>query len=266
MVENIPVFAALGAKATKEKGGKAILYLRNIKAVIFDYGNTLIEFGPKQVVILNDILLSHIREWYGPCDETHFTEIRKRQILAPYDTEEFIENDRDGICVELLRELYGVVPDAARIAEMLRIKHDSFVDAVKLPGFVPPLLKQLRRTCRLGFISNYPCRTSIVDSLEKIGILDFFDSIVVSGEIGVVKPHPRIFRCSLDQLALAPENCLYVGDNWLADIQGAKRIGMSAIHTTQYVSYENFTPFDGDLQPDKVISHLNQIERQLKSI
>jgi putative hydrolase of the HAD superfamily len=233
---------------------------KKIRAVIFDYGNTLIEFGPKQVAILNEILLSRLREWYGPCDAERFADVRRAQIVAPYDTEEFIENDREGICVELVEKLYGVIPDDARIAEMLKLKHESFVDAVALPDYVVPLLEKLRKSRRLGFISNYPCRQSIVDSMKKVGIVDLFDSIVVSGEMGMVKPHPKIFKRCLDDLALNPGECVYVGDNWLADVQGAKRLGMAAIHTTQYVSYENFEPFEGDLQPDRAIDHLNELE------
>ncbi|NOY76154.1 MAG: HAD family hydrolase [Kiritimatiellaeota bacterium] len=240
-----------------------ILDAGKIKAVVFDYGNTLIELGPKQVEVLNGVLLSRLREWYGPCDERMFAEIRKRQIVAPYATEEFIENDREEICMELVKELYGIAPDDAAVAEMMELKHETFVNAIELPDFVIPLLEKLRETRSLGFISNYPCRQSIIDSLEKVGIIDFFNSIIVSGEIGVVKPHARIFQRSLEELKLEPEECLYVGDNWLADIQGARRIGMRAVHTTQYVSYEKFEPFNGDFQPDAVITHLNQLTELL---
>ena len=237
----------------------------NIKAVIFDYGNTLVEFGSTQVAVLNSSLLSQLRDWYGDCDEKTFTDIRKSQIIAPYDTKEFIENDREGICVELIERLYGKTPGNDRVRQMLEIKHSTFVEVLTLPDFVIPLLERLRRNYKLAFISNYPCRESVVESLKKTKILDFFESVIVSGEMGIVKPHPRIFQKCLMDLELSPEECVYVGDNWLADIQGAKLMGMRAIHTTQYVSYEKFEPFDGDLQPDAVITHLNQLTEILKS-
>ena len=72
-------------------------------------------------------------------------------------------------------------------------------------------------------------------------------------------PAADIFRKLMDEMKLSPEECVYVGDNWLADIQGAKRIGMRAVHTTQYVSYENFEPFEGDYMPDAVIGHLSEL-------
>jgi FMN phosphatase YigB (HAD superfamily) len=236
----------------------------NIKAVIFDYGNTLVEFGSKQVEVLNGSLLSKLREWYGECDEKEFSDIRKSQIIAPYGTEEFIENDREEICVELVEALYDITPGSERVYEMMDIKHRTFVETLTIPDFVVPILEELKSNYKLAFISNYPCRESIVDSLKKTGISDFFESVVVSGEMGVVKPHPRIFQKCLLDLALSPDECVYVGDNWLADIQGAKLMGMRAIHTTQYVSYEKFEPFEGDLQPDAVITHLNQLTQVLR--
>ena len=75
--------------------------LSDIKAVIFDYGNTLVELGPKQVKILNSALLKTLSELFGDCDIKRFTEVRKSQILAPYNTEDFIENVRNGTILEV---------------------------------------------------------------------------------------------------------------------------------------------------------------------
>ena len=239
------------------------LDISKVRAVIFDYGNTLIELSSSQVVLLNDALFDLVTSMFGECDREIFTAIRKQQILAPYETKEFLENNRVGICIELIEKLYGKVPSQSQVEEMLELKQKIFVDVVAASDFLIPLLSKLKQRYRLAFISNYPCRASIYDSLEKNRLRDLFESIVVSGELGVVKPHPEIFKKCLNDLNLTPEECLYVGDNWLADIQGAKRIGMQAIHTTQYVSYEQFEPYGGDFQPDFVINHLLELEKLL---
>jgi len=236
------------------------LELSKIEVVIFDYGNTIIELSSKQVALLNHSLFDLITSFFGPSDFDTFSAIRKRQILAPYSSEEFIENDREGICIELIKDLFGVIPASDHIKAMLDLKERQFVDIIELPEFVRPLLEKLQKRYRLAFISNYPCRKSIIESLKKSRIIDMFESIVVSGEIGRVKPHPLIFQKSTDELQVAPDNCLYVGDNWLADIQGAKRAGMQAVHTTQYVSYAQFQPYEGDYPPDAVIDHLQELE------
>jgi len=69
----------------------------------------------------------------------------------------------------------------------------------------------------------------------------------------------------MDLLGVAPEECVYVGDNWLADIQGAKRIGMKAIHITQHAPYEQFHPEDSDHEPDARIEHLSELPGMLRA-
>ena len=234
-----------------------------IEAVIFDYGNTLIELGGEQVVLLNDFLFKLVTSMFGACNKDSFAKIRHDQILTPYSNEDFIENDRVGICIELIEKLYAEKPTKEQIESMLELKQSSFVDVITAPPFLETLLLKLKERYRLAFISNYPCGASIHESLKKNRLDNMFESVVVSGDIGVVKPHPKIFQKCLNELDISAEKALYVGDNWLADIQGAKRIGMQAVHTTQYVSYEQFEPYEGDMMPDAVIGHLQELEKLL---
>ena len=90
--------------------------------------------------------------------------------------------------------------------------------------------------------------------------MELFDVIVVSGEVGFVKPHARPYELMLGELGLEAGECVYVGDNWLADIQGAKGVGMQAILTTEHVPYENFERRDGDHEPDARIAHLGELK------
>ena len=67
----------------------------------------------------------------------------------------------------------------------------------------------------------------------------------------------------LEGLGLSPAACVHVGDNWLADIQGAKGAGLQAVHTTEHVSYQDFEPQPGDLEPDARIGALAELEALL---
>jgi FMN phosphatase YigB (HAD superfamily) len=95
--------------------------------------------------------------------------------------------------------------------------------------------------------------------MDKVGLTEFFEVIVVSGEVGYVKPHPVPFERLLGQLGEDPAACVYVGDNWLADIQGAKAAGMGAVLTTEHVPYETFAPKEGDHQPDARIARIGEL-------
>ena len=233
-----------------------------IRAVAFDFGNTLVEFGPRQVERQYAVLAKALSQMFGTCDTERLKTIRDRQIVAPFNNG-YRENDLRTICGELIRKIYDLAPSREQVDELMQVRYDSFLHAIELPNGVLPLLEKLRRRYRLALLSNYPSRQFLIDSLAKIGLSDTFETAVISGDVGYVKPHPKPFQTLLKRLDLPPAQCVYVGDNWLADVQGSKRIGMPAILTTQYEPYERFTPADGDHQPDARIKHLNELEELL---
>jgi len=238
-------------------------FARNgIRAVLFDYGNTLIEYGPRQVEAQYVALEKELFRLFGHCDSSRLKAIRDHQALAPYNNG-YVENDMELITGELIEKMYQVVPEDAQIEALLETRYTAFVHAIEVSSDVPSLLIRLRDQYRLGLVSNYPCSRAIEGSLKKTGLREFFEVVVVSGDLGYVKPHAKPFETMLDHLKLHPEECLFVGDNWLADVQGAKRMGMPAILISQYTPYEEFKPSDGDHQPDATINHLSELEALL---
>jgi putative hydrolase of the HAD superfamily len=65
--------------------------------------------------------------------------------------------------------------------------------------------------------------------LHKVGLLDYFDPIVVSGDYGFRKPDRRLFQLALDRMGVAAENALYVGNDMHRDIVGAPEAGMPTV-------------------------------------
>jgi putative hydrolase of the HAD superfamily len=65
--------------------------------------------------------------------------------------------------------------------------------------------------------------------LHKVGLLDYFDPIVVSGDHGFRKPDRRLFQLALDGMGVAAENALYVGNDMHRDIYGAREAGMTTV-------------------------------------
>lgn len=71
------------------------------------------------------------------------------------------------------------------------------------------------------------------------------ENIIISGECGVSKPSPEIFHCAEEKLHLKPEECIFVGDNYMNDIVGAKRAGWKALWINkrgQDISGEKYQP------------------------
>jgi putative hydrolase of the HAD superfamily len=133
------------------------------------------------------------------------------------------------------------------------------VEVVRAEPDVAAFLRRLRTRYAVGLLSNYPDGVAIRASLANVGLSACFDSVVVSGDIGLVKPHPDVFSASMKELGVKPEQTLFVGDNWLADVQGAKRAGMYAAHFTRWTPPEHFERRPDDLEPDFSIDRLQEL-------
>ncbi len=79
----------------------------------------------------------------------------------------------------------------------------------------------------LGVLSNrsHP----FDDELEKLDIDDYFDFTLAAGEVGVWKPRPEIFQAALERADVTAGEAIYIGDNYYADIVGAREADMDAI-------------------------------------
>jgi len=66
--------------------------------------------------------------------------------------------------------------------------------------------------------------------LENSGIARFFKTVLTAEKIGVKKPHPTIFLSAMKTAEVLPEHAMMIGDSLEADIQGALKLGMQAIH------------------------------------
>ena len=66
--------------------------------------------------------------------------------------------------------------------------------------------------------------------MEAAGWAPYLASVVVSQRVGTIKPHPDIFRTAAAELGEEPRAILHVGDDWAADIVGAKDAGWRAAY------------------------------------
>ena len=235
------------------------------RAVIFDYGNTVIPFGLPEIRRIDDVAGAALVERWGPFDRERLDAIRHRQRMAPYGgtPPRWIENDIREVCAELVRGLYGVEPTPEDVGLLVRTRRAAFIAGAQAAEGVGPLLHRLRRRFRVGLLSNYPDSEAIRDSLAANGLAACFDAVVVSADLGLVKPHPAPFARILHALEVAPDAALFVGDNWLADVQGAKRSGLRAAWMTRWESPEAMPQAPGDQAPDLRIDSLEQLEQLL---
>ena len=91
-------------------------------------------------------------------------------------------------------------------------------------------LRDLRPQCRIGLISN--AWSGLRDYITRNQFADVFDEMVISAEVGLVKPDPRIYRLALERMNVPPEDSLFL-DDMPANVQAALSVGMHALQFVQ---------------------------------
>lgn len=144
------------------------------------------------------------------------------------------------------------------IEETIATLHRQCVPTVELIEGAAEMLHQLRALdYRLGIISNAAYGPFLLWALEYVGLLGYFEQVVVSADVGLRKPGLDIFRLTLKRMGLAPAETAYVGDDFQKDVVAAKQMG---IRTIWYRPDDQVAPHSAEATiPDAIVTHLNQI-------
>ena len=96
------------------------------------------------------------------------------------------------------------------------------------PGLIP-LLQALRsRGLITGFGTNMTAMIQF-KKLDRLGLWPYTDVLVTSEEVGTEKPDRRVFDWCARKASLSNEECIFIGDTWAHDVDGARKAGMEGI-------------------------------------
>jgi putative hydrolase of the HAD superfamily len=120
----------------------------------------------------------------------------------------------------------GVIGDVEPIGRLFR---QLSLKTLTLRPFVVPLFEALSRSrTKTGIVSNTEAVLTRFD-LDCFPVLLTVGTIVLSSEVGARKPDPQIFLLALERLHATSTSALFIGNDWNADIVGARRAGLRAI-------------------------------------
>ncbi len=101
-----------------------------------------------------------------------------------------------------------------------------------VPGTLE-MLDQLRRIgYTLGVVTNR--NESADEELEELALAPYFDFTLTAGDVGAWKPDRRIFQAALEAGQVRAAETIYVGDNYFADIEGARGAGLHPVLVDPY--------------------------------
>lgn len=91
--------------------------------------------------------------------------------------------------------------------------------------------------------------------LATVGLDSAFTTVVISGDIGIAKPDPRIFRIAVKRLALEPPEVWHIGDSLTTDVAGARAAGIESV----WLNRTGRARGSGDPLPDREVESLNEV-------
>jgi 2-haloacid dehalogenase len=182
-----------------------------MKTIIFDLGGVLLDWNPHRL--------------YAPYFNSS-TEIDRflREINFP---EWNLQQDAGRPFAEGVAALSQEFP---HYAHLIRAYHERWEDSV--PGAIDGTVDILKRIKRDGVplyaLTNFSAETFPI-MRRRFDFLQLFEYILVSGEVGLVKPDPAIYRLMLEKIGRPARECLFIDDS-AKNVAAAKEMGFDTIH------------------------------------
>lgn len=192
---------------------------KDIKAIIFDLDNTLIDRQRAFREMLMEVFSSFF-------DDADLVAEMIKDVME-YDTWGYVSREES---LTRWAEKYHITDiDPLELAQNWSKISGS---TVYLFDDVIPSLSELKKKYRLALLTNGNS-SSQRRKINNTGIADMFEYTLVSGEYEVNKPDPRIFQHACQQLNLDESECIYVGDNYITDIEGAIKAGLVPVYVNR---------------------------------
>jgi putative hydrolase of the HAD superfamily len=154
----------------------------------------------------------------------------------------------EGIEPESVRELFRKDPEALRLVRRLEVGEieeqefsksfgtllgiEDSADLVnRIFGRIQPdetMVEAVKRARLAGIRTGLLSNSMGTGRYDRAAFPELFDGVVISGEVGLHKPQPEIFRLGCERIGLPPEECVFV-DDLRENCDGAEAVGMTAI-------------------------------------
>ena len=129
----------------------------------------------------------------------------------------------------MLIEEQGDACDDARLDRLTVTYRGAYQANWTCLAGAPELLAELRRRgVRIAVVTNNIVSEQVA-KMKRLGLAASVDALVVSEAVGSSKPDVGIFRAALQEIGVAAEQAVMLGDSWSADIEGALRAGIRAV-------------------------------------
>ena len=247
-----------------------------IKAVTFDLWHTLLtESSENYSEKLNDYRMTRVHDVLKNSGHNiSYEDVKMAYEESGMELKELWKSEMDVSIPDQLKILTSHLSRYSKNIDekFLKSLEKPYVEAVL--RFEPSLIEgaketieSLKTNCLIGLISNTGRTPGKIlrKILEKYGLAKHFDVLTFSGEVGIRKPHRKIFEDTLANIGIKPQESVHIGDDFNADIIGAKNAGMKAILYNKYNDCDALNSYgDSHIKPDAVIDELTDVINLVK--
>lgn len=184
----------------------------HIQAIVFDFGNVLLEWNPRLVY-----------QRYFPDDPEGM-----ERFLSEVNFMEWNQLQDQGR--PFSEGVAALSQEFPQHAHLIQAYHEHWIDSLgeAIMGTVEIMKKLKQAGYPLYGLSNWSAET-FPYARERFDFFDLFDDMVISGEVGCVKPDPEIFQILLEKIERSPQECLFIDDSQ-ANVHSAQALGFATIH------------------------------------
>ncbi|XP_050316409.1 N-acylneuraminate-9-phosphatase isoform X2 [Anthonomus grandis grandis] len=229
----------------------------DIKCILFDLDNTLIETRKADAHTCEKIaqeLASRFNVQLNDASEMS-TKFLLNFRKCPENTRMTLEEWRSYLWRQALGSKFRQYADTIYKLWL----HQRYENLALTPEIIN-LLETLRKKYQIALITNGTSAAQW-EKIDKLDIREYFDLILVSGDLPYEKPDKNIFFQACEYLNVHPKDCLMVGDKLETDIQGGLEAGLAGTVWIPLTSGYNLVK--SDPQPDYIIKHVKELKKVL---
>lgn len=248
------------------------------RAVIFDYGNTLVSVDPALHSARTDYadvvavpgaerMARHLEARGRLARDTGITFIDRFLAIRETNRKRADESGDEIPATVSLREAFhdlGLAElEAAEMLEILRVFFSVEEEQLQeIPGAGRTLERLAGKGIPTALLSNATDGAYIARVIERYGWTRYFRPLIVSSDIGVRKPRAEAFQPVLRTWTFAPEEIAMVGDSLRHDVGGAQALGLRTIHFT-WIPNPQDPLYLGRIVPDQSAKTHEDLQRIL---
>ncbi|MBW3111521.1 HAD-IA family hydrolase [Bacillus sp. MCCB 382] len=221
--------------------------MKEYKAMLFDLDDTLLDRNQA----VDNLFIILLEECYGNVEETLKAEMLRK--FKEYDKKSYGISDKTAV----IESFYNEFPPLYRLTQIQDFWNHHFPQCFSISEHTLDLLKDIQEHMKVAIITNGTIHRQKA-KIMNTSLQEYFNVIVISEEVALEKPDPRIFEYTLNKLQVQPEDALFVGDNLEKDVKGPQGAGLKGIWFNP-----NGVENDSDIKPDDEIQSLDELVHYL---